>query len=87
MFKAYETVMVLNIRVNDIYCDYKGVFIKEMNRGSKKGLFEVEVNSCKLHLPLEKLINYEEYFKLFNSDKTKLPELAAKKLFFMDGAK
>lgn len=85
MFKPYQIIMVLNIRINDVYCDHKGTFICQMMRGSKKGLYKIEISGNIVYMPLEKLMNYEEYFKLFNSDKSKLPEIAAKKLFFLEG--
>lgn len=87
MFKPYQFIMVLNHRFNDVYCDYKATYIGIEKVGSKKGLHKVEIQSFNYHFAKEKLMDHDEYMKIYNEDKTKLPEIAAKKLFFLEGIK
>ena len=87
MFKPYQTVMALNVKVNDVYCDFKCTFIGLNHRGSKKGLYKVQLNGNIHYMELSKLMDFDEYMKIFNDDKSKLPEIAAKKLFFLEGIK
>lgn len=85
MFKPYQSVMILNFTVNDVKCDHKGTFIGLEIRGTKKGLYKVEVSNITFHIALERLMDFEEYMKIYNEDKSKLPEMAVKKLFCEQG--
>lgn len=84
-FKPYQSVMVLNTRMNDIICDCRGTYIKEATRGSKKGKHEVEINQTKLYFDLDQLMDHDEYFRIYNLDKTKLPKNATGQLYFLMG--
>ena len=85
MFKPYQSVMILNFLFNDVRCDHKGTYIGLETRGSKKGKHKVEISNITYHFDLERLMDFEEYMKIFNKDKSKLPEMAVKKLFFERG--
>lgn len=85
MFKPYQAVMVLSLRVDGNYYDTKGTYIKEMTMGSQKGRHKVEVNTVVIYKDLSDLMDYEEYFKLYNENKDGLPGNASRKLQFLEG--
>ena len=77
--------MVLSVLVNDKRCDIAATYFKEMMIGSRKGLHQVELDTVKMYFELDKLMNHEEYFKIYNADKSQLPEKACGQLAFKDG--
>lgn len=77
--------MVLNHYENGSRYDVGAKFIKECTDGPNKGKYQVELNTVKVHFPKENIMDYEEYFKLYNSDKSKLPSAATGKLNFLEG--
>jgi hypothetical protein len=77
MFKAYDSVMVLSVNVIGNYYDILGKYLKK----NLNGTHLVEVNSTKINVPTERLMNSDEYFKLYHSDKSKLPDNATKQLW------
>ncbi len=81
----YTQVMVLGHLYNDVRCDCRGLYIGVVNRGTFKGQHKVEVDTVAIHVPLERLMLVEEYFKVYNEDKSKLPAEAAKTLYFVQG--
>lgn len=85
MFKPYQAIMVLGMYDNGGRFDIRGIFIKEMVKGLNKGQYQVEVNTIKVHFPKNQIMDYETYMKLYNEDQSKLPELAVKKLNFLEG--
>jgi hypothetical protein len=85
VFKPYQYIIILGHKFNDVRCDHKALYIGTENRGSKRGLEKVEISGIKYHFKLDKLMDFEEYMKIYNLDKNKLPEMAAKKLFFVEG--
>lgn len=84
MFKPYQTIMVLNLYENGSRFDVRGTFIKECLDGPNKGKYQVEVNTIKIHVNKDQVIDYETYFIIYNSDKTKLPSPATGKLNFLE---
>ncbi len=85
MFKPYQAVMVLNQNCDGKYYDVKGTYIEHLTRGSNRGKHKVEVNSTALNVSTERLMDHDEYFALYHSDRSKLPAEAAKELYFMSG--
>lgn len=85
MYKPYQTIMVLSLRTDGEYFDTRGTYIKEMTVGTQKGKHQVEINTVVLHFEADRLMDYEEYFKIWNSDKSKLPANANGKLAFLQG--
>lgn len=85
MFKPYQTIMVLNMWHDGSRYDMRGTFIKEVSNGLNAGQIQVEVNTIKVHFPETQLMDFEEYFKIYNEDKTKLPSPATGKLNFLEG--
>ncbi len=76
---------ILNYLFNGVRCDFKALYLGLEMRGSKKGQQKVEISGIVYHFPLDRLMDYEEYMKIYNSDKSKLPEGAARKLFCEEG--
>ena len=86
MFKPYQSVMVLSLRNGQgKYFDTRGTFIKVMTMGTQKGKYKIEVNSTVIYMDLDRLMDHDEYFKIYHKDKAKLPENANGKLDFLEG--
>lgn len=84
-FKPYQAVMVLNLNCDGNYCDIKGTYIQKMHHGYYKGKHKTEVNTVSVYVPIERLMDHDGYFKIYNEDKTKLPSEACGNLFFLSG--
>ena len=84
-FKPYQAIMVLNLNCDGTYYDVKGTYIKEMFIGYYKGKHKTEVNTCSVYVEIERLMDHDAYFNLWNSDKSKLPAEACGKLQFLAG--
>ncbi len=85
-FKPYDAVMVLSLRDGQgNHFDTKGTYLKRETMGSQKGKHKVEVNTCPIHVPLERLMDHDAYFKQYHLDKTKLPAEASGLLNFVSG--
>ncbi len=77
--------MVLGHWENNSRFDVRATFIKVCTDGPNKGMVQVELNTVKVHFPIEKVMDYETYMKLYNEDKSKLPVEATGKLNFLEG--
>ncbi len=88
MFKPYQAVMVLNLRDGaGKYADTKGIYIRYETMGSQRGKHRVEVNTCQIHVPIERLMDHDAYFKQYHEDRSKLPPEACGQLNFIEGIK
>lgn len=72
-FKLYQKVAIKNFWVNGYVREFvQGTYIGECFNGPEKGKHIVVFNTVKIHLPLEKLQDWDEFWaekKASNIDK------------------
>jgi hypothetical protein len=81
MFKPYQNVMLLCIRdLGGGFYDMKGRYIKEGSNNKHV----VEINTVQINVDLDQICDYEEYFKAYHGDKSKLPPRSTGQLWFLE---
>jgi uncharacterized protein (UPF0248 family) len=76
--EAYTRVMILGMVQGKERYDRGGVYIGIEHRGSKKGLYKVKIDDVILHVTENKVMDYEEYYRIYwkKTDKKFPPEAA-----------
>lgn len=65
-FKKYGPIMVLNVPDGLERFDMKGTYLGIATAGSKKGWHVIEINTVRVHYEIEKLMDFEKYWDIFN---------------------